>query len=37
MERELRIMDTLSCAIGPLYHGNRAWFGGFENETVRLE
>ena len=32
MERELRIMDTLSCGYPDLsYHGNRAWFGGFEN------
>lgn len=32
MPQELKIMDTLSCGYPDLsYHGNRAWYGEFEN------
>lgn len=32
MPRELKVMDTLSCGYPDLsYHGNRAWYGEFDN------
>lgn len=32
MPQELKVMDTLSCGYPDLsYHGNRAWYGEFEN------
>ena len=37
MKKELRIMDTLSCGYPDLsYHGNRAWYGGFENSNRQI-
>ncbi len=34
---QLRVMDYLSCGCPDLsYHGNRAWYGGFENPNRHL-
>lgn len=37
MEKELRVMDSLSCGYPDLsYHGERAWYGEFENGNRQL-
>lgn len=37
MEKELRIMDSLSCGYPDLsYHGERAWYGEFDNGNRQL-